>query len=241
MLISNYQERQKRSENKQQRLLSLLRDETWTSAPMISQWLNISLSAAYKTISLLERKSFIKPFYVEDLRFKIWGITADGLLMSWQENEKMENRPYFQPSKIKPVMIQHHLDLQQARINAEKAGATNWFLGSLLPKSIGKRPDAITTLNNGHIIAVELERTVKTKKRYEVIFSHYLQEIKRGTYHQIHYVCPNYEFAARLNRLFQLIESVPVAGERVRINDKHRDKFPVFSLNNWPPKNLNSI
>jgi DNA-binding Lrp family transcriptional regulator len=233
MLISNYQERKQRTADKQQRLLALLRDETWTSAPMIAQWLNLSLSAAYKTIASLEKKKLIKSFYVDDLKFKIWGITADGLLMSWQADEVMENRPYFQPSKIKPVMIQHHLDLQQARINAEKAGATNWVLGSLLPKNVGKRPDAITTLNNGDIIAIELERTVKTKKRYEVIFSHYLQEIKRGSYHQVHYVCPNNQFAARLARLFQLIESVPVAGERVRINDKHRDKFQVFGLSNW--------
>ena len=201
---------------------------------MIAQWLNMTLSAAYKTISVLERKRLIKTYYVEDLRYKIWGITADGLLMSWQEHETMENRPYFQPSKIKPVMMQHHLDLQQARFNAEEAGANNWILGSLLPRKIGKRPDAVATFNQ-QIIAVELERTVKTKKRYEVIFSHYLQEIKKGNYHSIHYVCPNPEFALRLMRLFKLIESVPVAGERVKINDKHRDKFPVFSLNNWPP------
>jgi len=236
MLISNYDERCKRTAEKQQRLLTLLRDETWTSAPMIAQWLNLSLSAAYKTIASLEKKKLIKSFYVEDLKFKIWGITADGLLMSWQENEMMENRPYFQPSRIKPVMIQHHLDLQQARINAEKAGAKNWYLGSLLPRQIGKRPDAIVTFDNGQIIAVELERTVKTKKRYEAIFSYYLQEIKKGQLHSVHYVCPSPEFATRLKRLFRLIESVPVAGERVKINDKHLGKFPVHSIDFWPPE-----
>jgi hypothetical protein len=175
-------------------------------------------------------------FYVEDLKYKIWGITPDGLLMAWQEDEAMQIRPYFQPSKIKPVMMQHHLDLQQARFNAEKHGWTNWHLGTLLPKQIGKRPDAIATTEDGLTIAIELERSVKTKKRYEVIFSIYLQAIKRGEYDLIHYVCPDANFASRLTRLFGMIETVPVAGERVKIKDKHRQKLPVFSLATWPPE-----
>ena len=203
---------------------------------MMAQWLNISLSATYKSLAKLEKQQLIKVFYVDDLKYKIWGITANGLLMAWQENEEMQVRPYFQPSKIKPVMMQHHLDLQQARFNAERALWQNWHLGSLLPKQIGKRPDAIVTDKNQLTIAVELERSVKTKKRYEAIFSYYLQAIKQGQYQSVHYVCPNSKFAARLKRLFNLIETVPVAGERVKIQNKHREKLPVFSLNNWPPK-----
>jgi len=237
MLIKSYHERKQRSELKQRTLLKLLRDETWSNAPMMAQWLKISLSAAYKTLSKLEQQLLIKSYYVVDLKYKIWGITPDGLMMSWQEDEEMQIRPYFQPSKIKPVMMQHHLDLQQARFNAEKATWQNWHLGSLLPKQIGKRPDAIVMDKNQYTIAVELERTVKTKKRYEAIFSYYLQAITQGQYNSVHYVCPNPKFAARLKRLFNLIETVPVAGERVKIQDKHREKLPVFSLNNWPPTN----
>jgi len=159
-----------------------------------------------------------------------------GLLYSWDEGEKMETRYIFEPSKIRPVMIQHHLDLQVARLQAESAGWTNWLPGNLLPKDVKKRPDAIVnTFSSNRKIAVELERTIKTKKRYEAIFSIYLQAIKRGEYHSIHYVCPDPEFAVRMRRMFMLITSVPVTGERVQINEKHRAKFPVYSLDNWPP------
>ena len=133
-------------------------------------------------------------------------------------------------------MIQHHLDLQQARYQAEALGWKNWLPGNQLPKGIAKRPDAIAKDSlQLDTIAIELERTIKTKKRYEVIFSTYLQAIKRGDYASVHYVCPDPEFAKRLKRMFQLINSVPVSGQRVKILDKHRAKFPVFSLKNWPP------
>lgn len=229
MLISDYQERQRRSLNKQQRLLCLLRDETWSSVSIIAQWLGLSLSASYKTLHRLKAKGLIKSFYVTELKLSIWGITPDGLLHAWGEHEPMQKRPYFQPSKIKPVMIQHQLDLQQARLNAECLGITQWQLGTHLPKNIGKRPDAIATFNH-HSIAVELERTVKTQKRYEVIFAAYLLAIKQGHYTAVHYVCPSADFANRLSRLFDLIVTLPVAGERVKINDKHRSKFAVYSL-----------
>ena len=235
MLISDYRKRTERTQRKQQILLQLLRDETWTSASIAAQWLNLSLSGAYKTLVKLERDKLIKAHYIEELKFKIWGITSDGLLQSWQDHELMQDRVYFQPSKIKPVMIQHHLDLQQARFNAEDNEWTNWLPGKLLSKNITKRPDAVAHDVKNQVIAIEVERTVKTKRRYEAIFSHYLQAIKLNEYDSVHYVCPSKKFASSLTRLFALIEAVPVAGNRVRLLEKHRAKFEIYYLHNWPP------
>ena len=88
---------------------------------------------------------------------------------------------------------------------------------------------------SGHRVAIEIERSIKTIKRYEAIFAAYLQMIKQGDYAIVHYVCPDAAFAPRLSRLFQLIQAVPVVGERVPITDKHRARFPVYALQNWPP------
>ncbi len=235
MLIKSYRERQNRTQQKQDVLLKFLRDETWSSAGILALRLELSSTAIYKTLRRLAEQEFIKYYYVRDLQFKIWGITPKGLLYSWSDDEVMEDRPVFEPSKIKPVMIHHHLDLQLARLNAEGLGWCYWRLGSQLPKGVAKRPDAIVLSQpESMTIAVELERTIKTKKRYEVIFSIYLQAIKRGDYDSIHYVCPDSEFASRLERLFQLIRTVPVAGTRVQVTDKHRARFPVFALADWP-------
>lgn len=235
MLISDYSERTRRSLDNQNRLLLFLRDETWTSVPNAAMWLGLSLSAAYKCLARLERIQLIKPYPVVELNFTIWGITTTGLLHAWQDNELMQYRAHFEPSKIKPVMIQHHLDLQLARMKAQAAGWHNWQLGKFFPAKIGKRPDAVTESPSQTRVAVELERTVKTKKRYEAIFSIYLQAIKRGEFEYVHYVCPAPNFAYRLARLFDLVVAVPVAGTRVPISAKHRAKFQVYDLNHWPP------
>ena len=236
MLIKSYQERQLRVETKQKIILEYLRDETWSNSYNLAQILGLSHTAIYKTLAKFERQKLIKAYYISDLKFKIWGITQMGLLYSWSEQETMEHRNGFEPSKIRPVMIQHHLDLQVARFQAESAGWVNWIPGNLLSKDIKKRPDAVVdNFSAEQKIAVELERTIKTKKRYEAIFSIYLQAIKRGKYHSVHYVCPDAEFAVRMKRMFMLITSVPVAGDRVQLNEKHRARFPVYSLDQWPP------
>jgi len=236
MLIKSYEKRQTRVQHKKNIILKYLRDETWSNGYNLARLLNVTNTAIYKTLAKLEQQELLKSYYVADLKFKIWGITQMGLLYSWGENEVMENRYAFEPSKVKPVMIQHHLDLQCARFNAEKQGWENWIPGNQLPKGITKRPDAVA-LNyaNNKKIAIELERTIKTKKRYEIIISIYLQAIKRGEYHSIHYVCPDADFAERMKRMFMLIKSVPVAGDRVQLNEKHRARFPVYALDQWPP------
>lgn len=133
------------------------------------------------------------------------------------------------------MTIQHYLDTQRARLAAEHAGWTAWIPGNRLAKNIKKRPDAVATHPSGHRVAIEIERSIKTIKRYEAIFAAYLQMIKAGDYAMVHYVCPDATFAPRLSRLFQLIQAVPVVGERVPITDKHRARFPVYALQNWPP------
>jgi len=235
MLIRSHEERiYKRTQNRY-RLLKFLRDETWSDALNLGLILGLSKSGAYKTLSSLCREQLIISVYIEELGRKIYGITPSGLLYAWDENENMENRSYFQPNRVKPLMMRHHLDLQLARVNAERAGWNSWKLASQLPKNMPKRPDAEVTSLRGQLIAVELERTVKTKKRYESIFSIYLQAIKRSEYDAVHYVCPDQGFAKRLLRLFTTIDALPVAGVRVPITDRHREKFPVYCLENWPP------
>ena len=234
MLINSFQERRVRTQTKRAVVLRFLRDETWSNLTNLAGVLGLSDPATFKTICKLERDGFLLRYKVTSLRLSLWGITPQGLAFAWNEDEVMQIRPYFEPSKLSVMTVAHYLDIQRARLNAERAGWTNWIPGNRLPKDIKKRPDAIAINPEGQTIAIELERTIKTLKRYEAIFSIYLQQMKRDEYFQVHYVCPDASFAPRLIRMFDLIKSVSVAGERVPITEKHRARFPVYSLDNWP-------
>jgi hypothetical protein len=233
MLVSSFEERVRRQETKQRLLLGFFSDEVWSSAYNTSLELRCSLSAAYKTLNQYESKGMLQSFLIEELNLKIWGITQTGLFASINHT-KFINRRVFQPSKVNFLFVRHHLDLQIIMINAKRAGFTDWINGKRLPKLIQQRPDAVVTDNEGALVAVEYERTVKSYKRYEVIFSKYLQAIKRNEYSYVQYVCPDEVFAHRLTKLFATITSVPVAMQRVTLNEKHRSKIRVSSITSWP-------
>lgn len=236
MLIESYQERMQRREDKTMAILTFLRDETWSTGAILAKLLGFSRTGIYKTLGILEKSDLIKSHPYPELGQRLYGITPKGQMFSWADHEHFQDRPYFEPSKVKPIMVQHYLDTQLARLQARDVGWTEWLPGHLLPKGIDKRPDALVTTPAGGRIAVEIERTVKTKKRYEVIWSIYLQAIKRGDYEYVHYICPNSQFAHRLQKMFASIDAIPIAGQRVAIAEKHHARFPTFALEHWPPQ-----
>ncbi len=238
MLIKSYDERLACHEQRHREVLTFLRDETWTSSLILMRHLGCSAASVSKTMKQLELKGFVVRHAVPELSKTLWGITPHGLAFSWAEDEPMQQRPHFEPSKLSALAVPHHLDIQMARIGAVEAGWSGWVSGHRLPAGLAKRPDAVTVDPDGACIAIELERHVKTLKRYEAIFATYLQSIKRGEYAAVHYVCPDEGLAKRLTRVFGLVQAVPLLGERVPITDKHRAKFPVYALDRWPPSEI---
>lgn len=236
MLIHSFKERQDRSTNSRLLVLKFLRDETWSNLSNLQSVVAMSESATFKILQKLERDRMLVRHKISELRLTLWGISAQGLAFAWEDDESMEVRPYFEPSKISVATTHHYLDVQRARLASQRLCWSNWIPGHQLPLKIKKRPDAVVTNLHGHVVAIEVERSIKTLKRYESIFAIYLQMIKKGDYQLVHYVCPDPDFAPRLKRMFQLIKTVPVAGERVPITDRHLARFPVFALRDWPEK-----
>lgn len=237
MLIKSYEQRMERQALKHEKALKFLRDETWTSSKILGLLLEASLSSVLKTMLQLERLGYVVRQRVFPHRFDIWGITAHGLAYSWSLEDVITKRPCFEPAKLSALAIPHRLDVQKARISAERAGWSDWRPENILPAGMAKRPDALVLDTQGRVIAIEVERHIKTLKRYEAVFSSYLQAIKRGELEQVHYVTPNRGLAIRLSRVLSLVQAVPLLGERVTISDRHRARFLVTSLSDWPPAN----
>ncbi|WP_340676203.1 MobC family replication-relaxation protein [Paraperlucidibaca sp.] len=234
MLIKSYDERIARQTSRHNLVLRFLRDEIWSSSQVLTELLGGTPALTSKTMSQLERLGHVLRHQPQPLRQLLWGITPHGLAHAWNDEERMQIRAYFEPSKLSPLAIPHHLDIQHARLRAQRAGWSDWIPESILPRGLAKRPDAVVVAPDGRKIAIEVERHVKTVKRYEAIFSAYLQAIRRKEYDEIHYIVPDRKLAVRLQRVFGLITAVPVIGDRVQLNEKHRARFRVSSREEWP-------
>lgn len=235
MLIKSYKERRRRSLHNQQCILSFIRDVNYTNANNLSVHLRLSKSATYKYLCKLVEKNLLRKHFIQELGLSIFGLTETGILMSWDEEERIEPRNAFQPSRTNASFVLHELQLQKAMIFAQQAGFRNWQPGHLIKEQLAKRPDAIVTNKKGEVFACEYERHSKSIKRLMVIISTYLQEIKRGRYDYVVYIAPDQNLASRLKRLFHSIERVPVNGVMVPLSQKHHSRFKFYSLEGgWP-------
>lgn len=234
MLISSFTERQRRSQDKRREVMDFMLSETWTGFAAMQRLLGLSESATLRTLCALERDGLLRRHHLKELRLNLWGITPQGAVMTAYERPVSTSWHAFEPSRVKPLAVAHRLATHEARLRARDAGWLSWTPGHLLPVTQGIQPDALVVDGAARKIAVEVERTVKSRKRYEAIFAAYLRLVKEGQVDLVHYVCPAAELAPRLARMFSEIRAVPVLNERVVLNERHRARFNVFPMSTWP-------
>lgn len=237
MLISDPTERRLASESKRLKILKFLRDEIWSSANVLAAVAGLqSAQAIHKTLTQLERDGMVRRhlFPIAGRVTKtIWGITPHGLAHAWSDDEQYEDRPRFEPSKLVLARVPHQLDMQEARLKAEASGWGEWVRGERLGFKPTIRPDAMTVSPKGLKVAVELERTIKTKLRYQVIIREHLRAIRTGQWQVVVYITPD-GMPLRLKRIFDSIDYVSINGQHEILSDKHRNLFRFISLSDWP-------
>lgn len=248
-LIRCYQQRMDRHRDKRQITLRLLRDEIWTSVSVLASVLGVSHSSAHRLVKGMVQDGLLstETFTIRGERgvrvVLLVGITHHGLAHAWDMNEAVEHRSAWEPSKINPLYVPHTLEVQEARIAAERLGWTNWVPGRLLAnKGMAKVPDALVTSGDGTRVAVELERHIKSMKRYEVVLGSYVADMKQGpeAIDRVDYLCPTADMAARLARTLGLIKNLRFEGngkEPARVGplaQEHLDRFRFFGVREWP-------
>jgi len=217
--------------------MNFLRTEIYTTPAVLQELLGYKTKhGTIKALRRLESDGLIKYHKLQSLGARgltLWGITAHGQLMAWPPEEIPNKQRYFEPSRISITTLQHTIDIQRLRIHADNQGIA-WEKPEPKPHEKRKVPDGVATLDSSEIIAVEVERTVKTLKRYREIITDYLQLIRGKKYHRVHYVCPNDEFAEKLKMLFSKVTSITVNNREIQLEERHHDSFQFFSLENWP-------
>lgn len=228
-----YQERQARANEKRERLINFLASgEVWTSTQHAAAILQVSRPVALHTLMALNKERAIvsEAHLVEGRTQKIWGITAHGLALAGV----VGSISAFQLGKVNPSHIPHHLQTQSARITAESVGWNGWVPGKLLyNRELRKVPDAAVLSPSNIKVALEIERFIKSRKRYADIIAAYLRDIKDGHFDEVHYLSPD-GLQVPLEKVFRSVKSFSFAGEQVQVEERHQIRFKFYALNAWP-------
>lgn len=228
----SFLEKQSRAEAKRELVLKFLASgEVFSTVTILSRVISASPSCTTRTLDYLMRDGALKSeMHVIQCRHSyIYGITPHGLGLVGKFDVR-----HFELGKTNAAYIPHHLATQVARLSAEEEGWNDWQPGKTLHgQSLQKVPDALATDPVEKRVAIEIERHIKTPKRYGEIISAHLQAITQKRWAEVHYLCPD-GLHKKVEAAFAHIDSVFVKGERVPLQQKHRDCFKFFALDAWP-------
>ena len=212
---------------KQSKILEWLKTETYSSPDILS--LEVGLAhrqSLHKVLVTMQEQGVIRHAKVPVVggHQTLWGITEHGQALACDLSKNETPSPkIFEPGRISALRLRHILGLQKMKWQALQAGWTGWKNCDRGVKPQGKseklrhRPDVLVIDPAGLVIAVELELTFKTVKRYaeEVIQSHARQIYVEKSYQNVLWVCPTAEHLQRMKGLLNQ------ATELLRRKDSH--------------------
>lgn len=235
MLLATNRERRDRNNEKIRILLNFLKEETYSDYQTLQMLFGFKHhKSLYSLLTKVTKMGLIQKHILESRVSKIalWGITNDGLAVVLTPDDKvMPSR--FEPYRITGWSLDHHLDNQLVRLTLEKKGATDWINGDrstfLSQYNVKHRPDGLITLPGGRVIAVETERRLKTKARYQSIMASHMVAISDKHWRYVFYVTPDEQKKRALQVIFNSISSVIVKNQHVTLEAKHRDVFRIYT------------
>ena len=239
-------ERSARIEEKRRKILRFLRDEIYTTREITQAILDLAPTPAKMTLAAMCRDDLIRMERVscaKGINRFLYGITPHGQAMAFDPDAgEKPNAKVFEPGRVGLTTLAHFLQIQMMRVKAEKAGFTDWIIGdrgAMFEKN-QCRTDAIVTSNTGEKLGIEVELTIKTIKRYEVVILDRLKQIKSRIFERVVWITKDEDIKKRLESMLKSIDKVTFEHsgklQTVTITDEHKarlcfttlDKFPTF-------------
>lgn len=218
-----------RRAEKEKIILNLLKDECFSTARHIAVLLKTKRTATFETVKRMEKKGLLLQAKVEDQ--SLWGLTPQGAFLA--------DGRHFDPKRVSAIMVKHDLAVQRAKIEAMAMGWSHFLAERTLRQMAVKErttwlqvPDAFAVSPRGRKVALEVERTAKTPKRYSAIFNCYCQMLSDKTIQEVVYICPE-DICRRLERLFLRIETMKVDDKVHTFNDSFRKRFHFVTCEGW--------
>lgn len=236
-LINDPAERDRRRRNKRDRVLRWLRLNTWSTSDVLRQVAGFgSRQAIQKLLQGLCGDELIRNATISGEfghHVIVWGITTHGAAMAALEGEPVSVR-IFEPSKVNPLTMQHALDVQGLQLRAQNGGWQWQAIDGELSRSEAKYADAVVLRPDGSRVALEVERTVKTAKRYAEILIAHLEARKQGKWDWIYYLSPDAVISNRVRRSYEEIRVALWRGKRIQITKTHLAPFKFYAYDdNW--------
>lgn len=241
MLIFSYAERMAARKEKKRRLLAFLRSEVWTSLEVAADVMKLSCrKAAARTIRGFADDGLV---VIEEVvtprgRVRIVGITSNGQAhISGLLGRPLEERSY-ERRRVGSMTLFHRIELQKLRIHCARSGWSGWAYpdrqAAREKNRRQHRPDAIAMAPRGARVAIELELTIKSRKRYRFILGHHLQAIQRGEYDEVIYSSPSPELLAAVRQVVLGLDRVVVGGREVLVTPEMLSKFHFLTTQEVP-------
>ncbi len=221
---------------KRELILNWLKVEGHSSADILSMVVGMKAQGAHTTLKAMIRDGLLR---CEDLPTGskvqvIYGLTPHAAALACDfVNNIIVN--YFEPGRVSAWTLQHSLSIQKLRLHLEAEGWTGWKSDRQCKREGQqnkwlKVPDALAINPDGLNVAIEVERSIKSLKRYPEIFANYLQMTKQEQVSAVYYYCVGSVTADRMRQIFQNIKQVKIKGELITLQPHHYQQFHFFNF-----------
>lgn len=235
-LMQDKSQQKLRIVQKRQMILDWLKTENFSSCEILSTVIGLKGQGAHNTLKAMVRDDLLR---AESLATGskmqiIYGLSPNGSVVA--ADFKVDDiGNYFEPGRVSPWTLQHSLSLQKLRLQLEAAGWTDWKTERECRRegqASGwlKMPDALSLNAQGERIALEVERSYKTLKRYPDVIAAYLQMAKQNKFEKVQYWCTGQVQAEKMQAIFQSIKEIKIKGQVVPLQDHHHQMFHFFNF-----------
>jgi len=227
-----------RRDDKRRKILGFLRSEIWTLPDVIGLVAGVrDARTIASTLGSMERENLLileECTLPSGRHVNLVGITMDGqACISNLLDKQLIDRAH-ERGRAGLSQVDHRCDSQRLHIQLAQSGWTGWRYPDRVPVAEKSQPgahraDAITTTPSGVVVALEIERNVKTGKRYRAILSHHLNALARGDYFQVIYTSPTAVTANAVRSLVTSINQVIVSGRETTVTPEMLSKFKFLT------------
>lgn len=227
-------ERVRAIQAKRNAILGWFRNYSWTHMDVLTIVTGLGRRAVDITLAKMQRDELIRSGEVMIARnrpVRIWGLTHHGVHFAVPIGEEFQYVPTFEPRKVAVSTLEHDICVQIIHAKALRMGWRDWRTANQLAVQLAKAglkiPDGIAMSPSGERTAIEIERTLKSARRYEELLISYLDGRKRGLWQHVLYLSPTEEIAARVERAYRAIKKARFNGQSFAVTNSH---FALFSF-----------